>query len=317
MVRRLNGRPTWLSMFAVLALLAVATPVAAQARVQGVVKDDKGQPVEGAVVMIDKTDPGRAVHFEAKTNRRGEFIQIGLPSGAYRMTAEKDNLGSAPATFTVRQTSAINMDLTLNMAAAAVAAQQAATNKVFQEGVALLDAGNRAGAVEKFTAAAESSPSCNTCYDNIGTIYVQDKEYDKAEVAFKKAIEINANDADAYNGLASVYNGQRKFEEAANASKKAAELSGGLAGAGGGNADSLYNQGVALFNGGKSAEAKGLFEQAIAANPNHADAHYMHGMTLVAENPSAARAEFEKYLELAPTGKNADNAKLFASQLPK
>jgi tetratricopeptide (TPR) repeat protein len=317
MVRRLTGRPTWLLFFAALAVLAVAAPAAAQARIQGVVQDEKGQPIENAVVKIDKTDPGRTVHFEAKTNRKGEFIQVGLPSGSYRAIAEKDSLGSAPFTFTVRQTSAINTTLTLNQAAAAVAAQAAALNKVFQEGVALLEAGNKAGAIEKFEAAAQSSPTCNTCYDNIGTIYVQDKEYDKAEVAFKKAIEINANDADAYNGLASVYNGQRKFEEAANASKKAAELSGGLAGAGGGNADSLYNQGVALFNGGKSAEAKGLFEQAIAANPNHADAHYMHGMTLVAENPSAARAEFEKYLELAPTGKNADNAKLFASQLPK
>jgi tetratricopeptide (TPR) repeat protein len=316
MVRRLNGRPTWLSMFAVLALLAVATPVAAQARVQGVVKDDKGQPVEGAVVMIDKTDPGRAVHFEAKTNRRGEFIQIGLPSGAYRMTAEKDNLGSAPATFTVRQTSAINMDLTLNMAAAAVAAQQAATNKVFQEGVALLDAGNRAGAVEKFTAAAESSPSCNTCYDNIGTIYVQDKEYDKAEAAFKKAIEINPNDSDAYTGLASVYNAQRKFDEAATASKKAAELSGGIGSTGGG-ADALYNQGVALFNGGRSAEAKPLFEQAIQADPNHADAHYMLGMTLAGENPAKAVEEFQAYLNLAPTGKNAELAKQFIAALPK
>jgi tetratricopeptide (TPR) repeat protein len=304
-------------MFAVLAVLAIAAPVAAQARVQGVVRDDKGQPVEGATVVIDKTDPGRTVHFEAKTNRNGEFIQVGLPSGSYKMTAEKDKLGSAPSNFTVRQTSAIKMDLTLNMAAAAVQAQQAALNKVFQEGVALLDAGNRAGAIEKFTAAAQSSPNCSACYNNIGTIYAQDKEFDKAEGAFKKAIEINANDADAYNGLANIYNAQRKFEDAALASKKAAELSGGIGAAGGGSADAIYNQGVSLFNAGKSPEAKPLFEQAIAANPNHADAHYMLGMTLAGENPAKAREEFEAYLKLAPDGKNAALAKQFVDALPK
>ena len=80
----------------------------------------------------------------------------------------------------------------------------------------------------------------------------------------------------------------------------------------------MYNQGVILWNAGKIAEAKTLFEQAIAANPNHAEAHYQLGMALVNEgNLKGAGTEFETYLKLAPNGPNAAQAKALAAQLPK
>ena len=320
MVRRLTGRPTWLLMVAVLAALAVAAPVFAQqsGTVKGIVKDDSGQPVEGAKIVIDRTDGAGSSHFEAKTNKKGEYLQVGLPSGAYKVMALKDKLGSAPVTFNIRAYQTVPIDLMLNMAAAAAAAKVGELKQIFEDGVTLSNSGKHAEAIEKFTIAAQISPACSDCYDNIGTVYMQDKEYGKAEAAFKKAIEINANDAGAYNGLANVYNAQRKFDDAVAVGKKASELSGALGAAGGasGNADSLYNQGVALFNAGKSGEAKPLFEQAISAKSDHADAHYMLGMTLAGENPAKAVEEFQMYLKLSPTGKNAELAKQFISALP-
>ena len=68
----------------------------------------------------------------------------------------------------------------------------------------------------------------------------------------------------------------------------------------------MFNQGVILWNAGKIAEAKKQFEGAIAANPNHAEAHYQLGMALVNEgNLAGAATEFETYLKLAPDGPNA------------
>ena len=58
MVRRTNGRPAWLTVFAVLAALACAMPALAQsntAMIKGVVHDDKGQPVVDAKVTIEMT----------------------------------------------------------------------------------------------------------------------------------------------------------------------------------------------------------------------------------------------------------------------
>jgi tetratricopeptide (TPR) repeat protein len=316
MVRRFNGRPSWLTMFAVLAALAVAAPALAQGTVKGTVVDSGGKPVEGAKVVIELQGGARTAHFEAKTDKKGEFFQVGLPLGSYKLTAEKDAAGSAPATTNVRSGVGVPINLVLNTVAAAEVAKSGALKKTFDEAVALADAGNHAGAIEKFNAAIQINGKCNDCYDNIATLYSQDKQYDKAESAFKKAIDINPNDVDAYNGLATVYNAQKKFDDAANASKKAASLSGGIGASAGGNADSLYNQGVALFNGGKAGEAKPLFEQAIQVKPDHADAHYMLGMTLAGSDPAKAVAEFQTYLTLAPAGKNAELAKQFISALP-
>src|SRR5262245_63470528 len=104
MVRRIiNGRPTWLSMLAIVAALATAVPAVAQSTgmLKGVVSDDKGQPVDGAKVTIEMNG-GTGRRFESKTNKKGEYFQIGLMPGSYKVTAEKDKLGSAPVTVSVR-----------------------------------------------------------------------------------------------------------------------------------------------------------------------------------------------------------------------
>src|SRR3954469_2288109 len=152
MVRRINGRPTWLLALAMFIGLACAMPALAQSTgmVKGVVSDDKGQPVENAKVTIEMTG-GTGRRFETKTNKKGEYIQIGLNSGAYKITAEKDKLGSAPVTVNVRVNSPAEANLILGLASAAASKDAAAKltelKKVFDEGVALSSAGKHSEAV--------------------------------------------------------------------------------------------------------------------------------------------------------------------------
>jgi len=200
-----------------------------------------------------------------------------------------------------------------------VAAKTAELRKAFDEGVAHSRAGQYDASIESFNKALAVNPNCQDCLYNIGYAYAQKKELDKAEENYKKAILVKPDYAEAYNGLANIYNAQRKFDEAAAASAKANELTasapGGLAG---GSADSLYNQGVILWNSGKIPDAKKAFEQAIAANANHAESHYQLAMALVNEGKLAeAGAEFNTYLKLAPDGPNAATAKALVAQLPK
>jgi tetratricopeptide (TPR) repeat protein len=321
MVRRLNGRLPWLAGCAMLIACAIAQPAAAQSTgmVKGVVKDVQGQPVDGAKVTIEMTE-GTNRHFETKSNKKGEFIQIGLPPGAYRVTAEKDKQASNTADVRVRVNSAAEANLVLGAAAAAAASKTNAELKATLEaGIAATNAGNDDEAIKQFQHAIELKPDCADCYYNIGYLETKKKEYDKAEAAYKKAIEIKPAYSEAYSGLANVYNAERKFDEAAAASSKAAELAGSAPGGlAGGNADALFNQGVILWNAGKIADAKKQFEAAIAANPDHAEAHYQLGMTLVNENNlTAAANEFETYLKLAPNGPNAPQAKALVAQLKK
>ena len=53
----------------------------------------EGKPVEGAQIVIEFAD-GVNRKFEVKSDRRGEFIQIGLPPGNYKVTATVDKLGT-------------------------------------------------------------------------------------------------------------------------------------------------------------------------------------------------------------------------------
>jgi tetratricopeptide (TPR) repeat protein len=325
MVRRLNGRLPWLALCAAVLSLALGSTAFAQSTgmIRGVVKDAAGKPVEGAKVNIDSEANNR--HFDTKSDKKGEFLQIGLAPGPYKVTAEKDKVVSAPSPVTVRIANAAPITLVLGGGAAGggaspeMAAKTAALKKTFEEGVTASRAGNHDAAIAAFQAAAELNPNCFDCYYNIAFSESQKKDWDKAEAAYKKAIELKADYAEAYSGLANVYNASRKFDLAAAASAKAMELSGSAPGAlAGGNADAMFNQGVILWNAGKIPEAKKQFESAVAANPNHAESHYQLGMALVNEgNLAAAATEFETYLKLAPTGPNAATAKGILGSLKK
>jgi tetratricopeptide (TPR) repeat protein len=324
MVRRMNGRRPWLMAFAAVATLATALPVAAQSTglVKGIVKDDKGQAVDAAKVTIEFQD-GVNRKFDGKTDKKGEFLQIGLQPGTYKITAEKDKL-TASQIVRVRIAQTAEASLVLGAAAAAGGAEAAKKGaelkKAFDEGVEASRAGRQDDAIAAFTHAVEVNPACYDCYYNIGFAQAQKKDYEKSEASFKKAIELKPDYGEAYSGLANIYNVQRKFDEAAAAGAKANELgSAGAAGAAGGaSADAMFNQGVILWNAGKIADAKKQFESVIAANPNHAEAHYQLGMSLVNEgNMAGAATEFETYLKLSPEGPNAAQAKALVAQLKK
>ena len=325
MVRPLNGRHLWLMACAALVAMAMTLPAAAQSTgmVRGVVKDAAGKPVEGAKIVVEAEGNNR--RFETKSDKKGEFVQIGLAPGPYKVTAEKDKVMSAPAPVNVRVSPGAPLTLVLGGgggggASPEVAAKNAELKKTFEEGVTASRAGNHDEAIAKFTRAAELNASCYDCYYNIAYSQAQKKDLEKAEAAYKKAIELKADYAEAYSGLANIYNMQRKFDEAATASAKAMELSssGAAGGAGGGNPDAMFNQGVILWNAGKIPEAKKQFEATIAAKPDHAEAHYQLGMALINEgNLAGAGAEFEKYVQLAPNGPNAATAKGILATIKK
>lgn len=323
MVRRFNGRLSWLA----LAALLIALPAAAQSTgmVKGVVKDAKGDPVENAKVTIDMSE-GVNRHFETKTNKKGEFVQIGLPPGRYNVAAEKDKQTAGPMMAAVSVGRPADVALVMGAGAPGgvskeAAAKNAELKKAFEDGIAAGKANDYDTAITNFNHAAEINPNCADCHYNMAYMYSQKKDYDKAEAEYKKSIELKPDYADAYNGLANIYNMQRKFDLAAQASQKAGELNGGAGAAGaagGGNADAMYNQGVILWNAGKIADAKKQFEQAVAANPSHAEAHYQLGMALVNEgNLNGAATEFDTYLKLSPTGPNAATAKGILSTIKK
>ena len=301
----------------VAALIAGLAPAAwAQTgMMKGKVVDGEDKPIQGAVVTIEFAD-GVNRKFEVKTDRRGEFIQIGLAPGNYRVTASAEKIGSQTQQARVRVGTTFEANFKLVPGAGgdpAAAAKALELKKLFEEGVAASKANNHDLAVEKFTAAAAIVPNCFDCYYNIGYAYSQKKDDKAAETAWLKAVELKADYPEALNALATLYNNPKRFDEAAAMGAKAAS-----AGGSGGSADAIYNQGIILWNQGKIPEAKIKFEEAIKANPNHPEANFQLGMAQLngGQLPEAI-ASFEKYLQLAPDGQFAAQAKGMLAQLKK
>jgi tetratricopeptide (TPR) repeat protein len=291
---------------AAVLLTLSAAPAFAQSLVRGKVVDAQNNPVEGATVLFESVDSNRKA--QTKTDKKGEFTQIGLQSGQYKVTVSKDKVGTAVKPATVTQGRPVEMAFTLTAGGGVADNKEAAAiQAAAKAGIDALHAGNNDEAIAKFNEVVAKVPTCSDCFYNIGVAHTNKKEYDQAVEAFNKSNEIKPN-AEAYTGLANVYNAQKKFDLAAQASSKAAELSAGAPG--GGGAEANYNQGVILFNAQKFAEAKTAFEAAVKADPNMALAHYQLGMTSLnlGQIPDAVSA-LQTYLKLDPNGPKAAEVK--------
>jgi len=319
-----------LGLLAVLGVVlsAGAAPAFAQSTgmVKGKVVDSANQIVEGATVILETKDSG-ARRFKVTTNKKGEYIQIGLQPGNWTVTASKEGVGEDKREVRISLGAAEQIDLTLAKAGAAgaggggmtkeEAAKQEAMSKAFNEGVAFTQAGKLDEAIAKFTEAKSHNPDCYACQFNIGLSYAAKKDVAKAEEAFLAASALKPDTPEPFNQMANLFNASKQYEKAAQMAAEASKRSAG-AGGGGASAESLFNQGVVLWNGQKYAEAKVQFEAAAKAKPDYADAHYWVGMaSLNTGAMPAARAAFESYLKYAPTGQYAEQVKTFLTQLPK
>ena len=94
-------------------LLFVATASAANSVLQGIVKDAKGHPIQGADIRIEETNTGTLL-TTVKTNANGRYSLEGLAAGNYRVTlvvngAVKTSINNA--TLEPGESTQLNFDL--------------------------------------------------------------------------------------------------------------------------------------------------------------------------------------------------------------
>ncbi len=256
------------AVFALGVALALSTSAFAQAGlVKGTVTDQAGAPIDGATLDFSGPD---GVSKKTNTDKKGEFVMIGLKSGAWKVTAKKDKLEQT-LMANVRQGGSSNLAFKIAPGAAAGVDQKKfqALQAAFAAGNAAADAGDHDGAIAKFSEALTGMPDCKDCYTNIGYEYNAKRDYAKAIENFQKALDIDKEHADAAVGI-----------------------------------------GVALFNTQKFADAKKMFDVAVKVNPKHGFAQYQLGMTSLNLGllPDAVKA-LEAYLEAEPNGDKAAEVK--------
>ncbi len=283
-----------------LAGLALAAPEA-QAQTgtaRGRVLDAQGQPVADAKVLME-FQGGVTRKFEVKTNKKGEWMQVGMQPGPYTFTASKEGFqpGVIDTRVTLGDATAVP-DFMLKTLAQAQAAQPggdvAALRAEFQKAVDLQGAGKLDEAEAAYKAILEKRPDLAAVHQNLGQLYLAKKDYPAAEAALSMGLEIDPSSSDISTLLA------RTYQESGQPDKAMAVLEKS-AGANPADAKAQFNRGIFLLNANKNDEAQGAFEAAIKADPAMAEPYYRLGALLVGQGkiPEAIQ-NLEKYLSLNP-----------------
>ena len=320
------SRPIRLILLVAAVAAVLVQPALAQnsARIFGVVTDHEGNAVGGASILME-FQGGLTRSFEASTNDRGEYIQVGLASGPYLVTISAE--GIAGLRYDLRLSAGQEFELDVQLLArgqvdrTGLSAEEIAdlearetTRGAFTNGLNAAREGDFDEAARLLSEAIEATPNCGECLRNLGIVEFQRGNYDEAEQALRRATEIAPDDPAAFDALADLYNTQRRFDEAGEASAEATRLSGGAAG--GGDAGAVFDQGLIAWNAGRLADARGLFEQTLELDPSHGEAHYWLGMAnLNAGQMAEAVASWRIYVEREPDGRFAAQANALIAQL--
>ena len=154
------------------------------------------------------------------------------------------------------------------------------------------------------------------------------KRYESAVDAYNKAIQLkqeglqNGKEKDTakanqqlagfYINLADAYAKSQKIDDAVKSYDAAAKADPAQAGA------AYFNIGAVYTNAGRVDDANAAFDKCIAADPTRAEAYYQKGVNLLGKAtlqgsktiaPPGTAEAFQKYLEMAPNGPNAQSAK--------
>ena len=280
-------------LMALAALLISASVASAQTGgVRGKVQDDKGQPIEGAVVKME-FQGGMNLAFDSKTSKKGDYMQIGLRPGMWKFTYSKDGFQpfSSPARIALGEATVLP-DVKLSSGKAVAAAAVDDINKEFGEGVAKLQAGDFDGAIAAFDAMILKNPSLAEAHYNKGFAQYQKKDLVAAEATLRRALEVKADYSDARVLLSNIYTTQGLKD-------KAVEIMS--TGAGSNDPRQLFNLGLALLNSGKNDEATAAFVKSEAADPTNAEVqYYLATAALNAGKTDECVTRLEKYLVMGP-----------------
>ncbi|MBX9602229.1 MAG: tetratricopeptide repeat protein [Bryobacteraceae bacterium] len=196
-------------------------------------------------------------------------------------------------------------------------------NDAFNQGKEAMTAQNFDLAIEQFTKASTLDAAQHVVWGNLAEAYgakagkvtgaEKDELYQKGIAAFQKAVELKPDDAAYHNNFGLMLARAKKIPEAQAELTKAAQVDPASAG------KYYYNLGAVLVNTGQQEAAGEAFKKAIEVDPNYAEAHYQLGIILVGKATTDASGKitpppgtveaFQKYLELAPEGPNAEGAK--------
>ena len=302
-----------LAVLAGAAVLSTSLLFAAEGRFSGAVADENGQPVAGAAVMV--TTPSQATLNLALTTDETGHWSAEVPNASWMYSIQVQKEGFAPSQTQAKPngTKETKVDMTLHppiVPPAPPAPKVDPGIAAYNEGVDLIQKGDKAGAEKKFDAAVAAKPELGAAWKVLSQLAYERKDYAKALASGRKVLELDPKDKDLYGIL--MDSAQKSGD-----SKAALEYKQKFIEANADNPEVNYNAGVEAYNASDNAGAAAAFNKAIALKPDMANAYFWLGMANYnLKKYSAARGNYQKYLQLAPSGDQAQTAKEMLAALP-
>ncbi|MCU1257168.1 MAG: repeat-containing protein [Bryobacterales bacterium] len=304
-----------LALSAAAALLFAFTASAQVTALEGIVKDESGKPIQGAVIKIERKDIKG--NYSVKTDKKGHYGHYGLPIGTYKISVEVD--GKVRDTVdNVRSKLGDPTPLNFDLHAAQQEKQATAAandaGQLTKEQAQKMTPEQKAAfekAVKQREADLSKNKALNDAY-TAGKEALAAKNYDAAVDNLTKASELDASQNVIWSQLAEAYMAQATTKTGADqdaarqkgldAYQKAIALKPD-------DAALENNYGLALVKAKKIPEAQEALNKAAQLDPPGAVRYYYNlGAVLVNANQTeAAGAAFQKAIAAYQQAKSAGN----------
>src|SRR5579863_1526372 len=318
----------FLNAVLVLGIFVASAVAQGSGSVKGVCKDLDGKPIVDGVVVYANQEAfhqngipvqmdENTLDFDLKKEQENQAKGVGISAEQLKQQQEL----AAKQQKEVNTVKALNDKLN--------AAKTAADAGDYDTAIAAMNDANQVdpsrdlvwfklGDYERLSAPKQTDPA------------EKQKRYEAAVADYQKALELKQATPDKdpaaqakalaayYNNLAEAYYKAKKIDDAVKNYEMAAQVDPTSL------AQSYFNIGAVLTNSGRADEANAAFDKVIAADPTRAEAYYQKGLnqlgkaTLQGDKtvaPPGTAEAFQKYLELSPTGPNADSAKALLASL--
>jgi len=291
-------------------------------RISGSVLDEKGNPIEGAKVVVQSlTDKTR---MDAMSDSKGRFTVGGMGSGAWGISVTRD--GYAPSSLEVN-VSQLRPNPPAIIALKKLAGVEAL--KADKESSALFDKGNQLyaqgdydGAIKIFEEFMAKYPEIYQVHLNLGSNYLKKGDLDKAESEFQLVLDKTIQTLGAYakdpngsfrafSGLGEVALKKSDFDAAQKDFQQALQISPL-------DQSAAYNVGEIFFSNQKIDEAIKYFELSIQIKKDWSKPYNRLGVVYLNKGDYAKALEYlNKFVEMDPANPEVPNAMAMIAAIEK
>jgi len=277
-------------------------------RVEGRVLAPDGTPVVGATLKL--VQPARGGGPTLKTDKKGRWAYLGIVAGTWNVDVEAPGYATRQVSFTLPNEAAHLPPMEIRLEKSGPPPVPPEVLETVKKADEAYKAGRFAEAQAEYEKLLALRPDlATTIHQQMGFSLIQQKKYSEGLEHIQKVL-----DADPTNAPMRIIAAQAALS--GGMIDRGLELLKGLDESAIKTPDVLFNVGVALINANRPEDAIAYFGKSVALDPAYADGYFRRGLAYLQLGKTAeAKADLQKFVDLTPTGPEADLARKALTQL--